>query len=101
MFEFDKKQIVCTQGIASDLDSYLIHIMIGTISKMTIERDYLQVFEFQNLKGHTQVIIHHQDIPQFQQVLYLVDVPIEAIYTGKIFIIDNHEYISIMKAEEY
>jgi len=102
MYKFDS-QVVITVGVKEKIDPYIIDAMLNAIkeAEKRVERDYLQIFKLTNLKGHTQVIEHWQEVPQYKTILYLVDIPQDKIIDEKIYIIDDVDHITILLADEY
>ena len=101
-YQFNGKMYI-TKGVQDSLDSYFFSVFIKAIRDLskTHSLDYLQVFKLSTLESGVQVIEHTQEQPKAGQILYLPDLPSDKLVTGKIFVIDNEEYFTIMWAEDY
>ena len=89
-----------TRGIADELSPELQAILWRLIDEMDVQgKDYLQVFKLSG-SGSEQIIIHEQEQPEYKQEhrLELVGTP---IFVGKIFVIDDTDHSTMMKASEY
>lgn len=96
---FSKKRFV-TCGISNDLSPVLQAILWSLIDEMDVsEKDYLQVFKLSGI-GDEQVIVHSQEQPEYRKEhrVALHDVP---FYVGKIFVIDDGDHSTMLKADEY
>lgn len=68
------------------------------IDELNIPKDYLQVFNCTMYDGK-QKITHIHEEPEYQKgYLFNTDAP---IFIGKIFVIDNDDYTTMMLANEY
>lgn len=98
---FEKgKPIYITQGM-KDVDKYLINVMLQQIYALPEPKDYLQVFQFRVLESGIQVVEHTTEEPKYNGVYYLPDIPKEALYKGKIYVIDDGHHITILKPYEW
>ena len=72
--------------------------LIEKLSK-EVELDYLQVFEFSIEEGKVQKIRHSQEVPEYEKtyIVPMVDDGIE----GKVFVIDDGKYSTMLWADEY
>ena len=89
-----------TSGIGDELSPTLQAILWSMIDEMDVpEKDHLQVFTLSG-SGNRQVIIHEQEQPKYKQEhrLTLVGTP---IFVGKIFVIDDGDHSTMLKASEY
>ena len=68
------------------------------IDEMDISKDYLQVFHFTMYDGK-QKITHIQEQPEYKRE-YLLNTG-TPFYIGKIFVIDDGLYSTMMLSEEY
>lgn len=89
-----------TRGIAYDLPPILQAMLWELVDDMKVsKKDYLQIFELSG-KGKKQVILHKQEQPPYKKThrIKLCDTP---FYFGKIYIIDDGEHTTMLKASEY
>ena len=65
---------------------------------MPADKDYLQVFKC-TMEDGKQKITHIQEEPEYKkEYLFSTDAP---FFIGKIFVIDNDAYTTMMLADEY
>lgn len=87
-----------TKGVLENVDPLLQIFMWECIEKLLIPKDYLQVFEFAG-ENKKLKITHSQEQPEYKkEYLIKTDAP---FYVGKIFVIDDGTYITMLLAEEY
>ena len=87
-----------TQGIAENLNPILVMVLWEMIDSMTIQQDYLQVFNFSTENGQ-QKIEHIQEEPEYKrEYLFKTDTP---IFVGKVFVIDDEIHSTMLLATEY
>lgn len=90
-----------TRGIDENIIPELQLCMWHMIDIMTIDKDYLQVFNLSKkvIDGITvQHIEHSQEVPPFSQDIDLIiDEPVEC----KIYVIDDGDHSTMLFAEEY
>ena len=68
------------------------------IGKLDVPKDYLQVFKCTMYDGK-QKITHIQEVPEYhREYLFNTDAP---IFIGKVYVIDNEVYSTMMLSEEY
>jgi len=96
MFEGDK---YLTAGVDREIPIELQVFMWNCITNLSVEKDYLQVFELSSTETGLQKIIHRQEQPDYKKE-YLIDMPFEAVET-KIFVIDDGDHSTMLLAEEY
>lgn len=96
MFEGDK---YLTAGVDREIPIELQVFMWNCIANLSVEKDYLQVFELSSTETGLHKIIHRQEQPDYEKE-YLIDMPFEAIET-KIFVIDDGNHSTMLLAEEY
>ena len=90
---FKNKRFV-TKGIADKVPLCLQLFMWMCIDVLPCEKDYLQVFEFTEAG-----VTHSQEEPEYiQEYLAGGDAP---IFIGKVFVIDDGSYLTMLLAEEY
>jgi len=96
MFEGDK---YLTAGVDREIPIELQVFIWNCITNLSVEKDYLQVFELSSTETGLQKIIHIQEQPDYKKE-YLIDMPFEAVET-KIFVIDDGDHSTMLLAEEY
>jgi len=96
MFEGDK---YLTAGVDCEIPIELQVFIWNCITNLSVEKDYLQVFELSSTETGLQKIIHIQEQPDYKKE-YLIDMPFEAVET-KIFVIDDGDHSTMLLAEEY
>ena len=95
---FDKKRYL-TRGIQEQLSIPLQMTLWTMIENLTIEKDYLQIFEFTKISDMQIHILHSQEVPDFSsELLVNGNIPKEKL---KIYVIDDGEYSTMLLAEEY
>ena len=96
MFEGDK---YLTAGVDREIPIELQVFIWNCITNLSVEKDYLQVFELSSTETGLQKIIHRQEQPDYEKE-YLIDMPFEAVET-KIFVIDDGDHSTMLLVEEY
>ena len=87
-----------TRGVAENLNPLLIMVLWELIDSMTIQQDYLQVFNFSEKDGK-QKMEHIQEEPEYRcEYLLKTDVP---VFIGKVFVIDDETHSTMLLASEY
>lgn len=89
-----------TRGIAYDLPPILQALLWQLIDEMDMpEKDYLQVFKLSG-SSNEQIIVHKQEQPPYKKThrIRLRDTP---FFVGKIYVIDDGEHTTMLKASEY
>lgn len=90
----------CTSGIAEEVSPILQAILWNLIDAMDVLRkDYLQVFELSMYDG-MQKIVHSQEEPEYRKE-YHIKLCDTSMHIGKIFVIDDGDHSTMLKAEEY
>ena len=87
-----------TRGVAENLNPLLVMILWEMIDSMTIQQDYLQVFELSEEKGK-QKIEHSQEVPEYKRE-HLFNVG-TSIFIGRVFVIDDETHSTMLLASEY
>lgn len=102
---FDKERYE-TKGINERMPleyRILMWEMIRQAGK-THKLDYLQIFRFSKRKGEEnewkQVIIHEQEVPEYKAEYEFVSVDGNYV-EGKVYVIDDGAYATMLWAEEY
>ncbi len=97
MFQNQRYQ---TKGIAEELSPVLQAVLWQLIDEMEVEeKDYLQIFELSG-SGNEQVILHKQEQPSYKKT-YRIRLCNTPLFVGKIFVIDDGNYTTMLKADEY
>jgi hypothetical protein len=88
-----------TSEIAADLPLDLQILLWGLIDQLEGDKDYLQVFELSLADdGHSQRIIHTQEVPEYQAEYTF---PTLAKQQGKVFVIDDGAYSTMLWSSQY
>lgn len=88
-----------TRGVEAALPLWLQTCLWSLRDRMKPEsRDYLQVFQLIAMPCGMQKIMHRQEQPPYECDLEL---PSENGVTGKVFIIDDIDHVTMLLAEEY
>ena len=95
--KFENERFI-TRGIAENLNPLLVMVLWELIDSMTIQQDYLQVFELSEEKGK-QKIEHSQEVPEYKRE-HLFNVG-TSIFSGKVFVIDDETHPTMLLASEY
>ena len=104
---FKKRQArYVTRGINERLSVSMQIILWDLIDelKKVKKLDYLQIFELETIGSQIegnliQVITHSQEQPKYRKIWYIPTM--EEGMTGKIYIIDDGEYATMLWADEY
>lgn len=88
-----------TKGVKEQVSIPLQITLWSMIEKLEIEVDYLQIFEIEQLANSQLSITHKQEEPEYQSITILPGV----IQSNKIkiYVIDDHEYATMLLADEY
>lgn len=88
-----------TPGIRENVPEHLISLMWKLVEQMDVsEKDYLQIFELEEIKGPVQVVRHWQEMPEYHSPL--IYIPYGPYWTGKIYVIDDGEVVTMCLPEE-
>ena len=92
--------VYITKGIESSVPLYLIMILWKLIDreKQNTKLDYLQIFRLSKENGK-QRIVHEQEQPKPFKKTYVYRMP--ETFTGKIYVIGDGDYETMLLAEEY
>ena len=87
-----------TRGVIAEIPIELQLFMWECIDRLPENRDYFQVFEFENLVS-IQRITHFSEQPEYsmQYLLPIITNPI----TTKVYVIDDGDHSTMLLAEEY
>lgn len=98
---FQGKRLV-SRGVADtippEVQMFLWSLLDSLIAKRTVEVDYIQVFELVGA-GDQQMIIHHQEMPDYQ-VVYQFDNVVNSL-NSKLYVIDDSTYATMLLYQEY
>lgn len=95
---FDKERYL-TRGIKEKLSIPVQITLWRMIEKVTLEKDYLQIFEISQLPNNQLRILHKQELPEYSSELVISgNIPEVNL---KIYVIDDGEYSSMLLADEY
>ena len=86
-----------TARISEEVDPMIQFFMWVCIDMLPCETDYLQVFDLIAVPEGLKVI-HTQEIPKYKREFLI---PCAKPLSGKIFIIDDGEYATMLFADEY
>lgn len=84
------------EGLCVDYKIFMWNLINRLSEEM--ELDYLQVFEF-SIEDGMQKIIHRQEVPEYEKSYTMPKVN-EGI-EGKVFVIDDGNYCTMLWADEY
>ena len=87
-----------TRGVEENLNPLLVMVLWELIDSMTIQQDYLQVFELSEEKGK-QKIEHSQEEPEYR-CEHLLNAG-TSIFIGRVFVIDDETHSTMLLASEY
>ena len=94
---FNNKRYL-TRGVQADIPFELQFFMWECIDNLSVEKDYLQVFELENADG-IQRIHHFSEQLEYSMEYLLPEIP-DPI-TTKVYVIDDGEHSTMLLAEEY
>ena len=94
---FNNKRYL-TRGVQADIPFELQFFMWECIDNLSVEKDYLQVFELENADG-IQRIHHFSEQPEYSMEYLLPAIP-DPI-TTKVYVIDDGDHCTMLLAEEY
>ena len=95
---FDKERYL-TRGVKENLSIPIQITLWRMIEKVTVEKDYLQIFEISQLPNNQLHIIHKQEVPEYSSELVISGTIQES--NIKIYVIDGGEYSTMLLADEY
>ncbi len=95
---FEKENRYITRAVLDVVPIEINLLLYDLINELTIEKDYLQIFE---LIPHEEIleIIHKQEIPEFTCKFIVRNIGIEK--SMKIYVIDSGDYSTMMFSSEY
>ena len=96
IFIFNNQKFI-TRGVAENIPIPLQLLMWEMIHNLPVDKDYLQVFSLSEKDGK-QRIIHTQEEPEYEKEYVL---NINPITTGRVFVIDDKTYSTMLMNYEY
>lgn len=100
----ENKPRYMTKGIEQRMPMEYQFLIWNYIDELreSFELDYLQVFDF-SIENHSgtkiQCIEHSQEVPEYNKI-HKISNPNQTI-TGKVFVIDDSDYCTMLWATEY
>ncbi|WP_195336305.1 DUF960 family protein [Paraclostridium bifermentans] len=91
---FKKENRYMTKEVAENLPVEIAILLWDLIDKLTIEIDYLQIFEINAIGLGVVEIVHKQEVPEYEASIYIQNDLIK--YKLKIYAIDSIEYSTMM-----
>ena len=86
-----------TCGVDNTIPIELQLFLWGCVDQLLEERDYLQVFDLEQVET-MQSITHRSEQPEYRKVYLL---PSESPITEKIYVIDDGDHSTMLLASEY
>ncbi len=96
---FKKENRYMTREIAENIPVEIAILLWELIDNLTIEKDYLQVFEINPIGVEVLEIVHKQEVPKYEASVYIQNGLIKDKL--KIYAIDSIEYSTMMFSNEY
>ena len=96
MFDKDRYK---TCGISNDIPQIVQEFLWKLIEDLTVEKDYLQVFEIETADEMSIQVTHSQEEPEYQSKCFVNCSP--PCPPCKIFVIDDGPHSTMLLAEEY
>ncbi len=96
---FKKENRYMTREIAENIPVEIAILLWELIDNLTIEKDYLQVFEINPIGVEVLEIVHKQEVPKYEASVYIQNGLIKDKL--KIYVIDSIEYSTMMFSNEY
>lgn len=93
---FNNKRYL-SHGVDESIPIELQLFMWGCIEQLPEERDYLQVFDLEQV-GIMQSITHRSEKPEHRKVYLL---PSEKPLTEKTYVVDDNDHSTMILASEY
>lgn len=89
-----------TKGVKYNIPDSIINFIFKMVDKIEkIYLDYLQIFTIQRTPNMGVLIEHKQEQPKFESFYFLLNDEIN--FEGKLYMIIENEYRTLMLAEEY
>lgn len=96
---FKKENRYMTREIAEEIPLEINILIWSLIDSLTIEKDYLQIFELNPIGKGIVEIIHKQEVPAYESYIYINNDDIKDKF--KIYAIDSVEYSTLMFSYQY
>lgn len=96
---FKKENRYMTRKIVEEIPLEINILLWNLIDELHIEKDYLQIFELNPIEEGVLEIIHKQEAPMYESIIYICNKEIKE--RKKIYIIDEKIYSTMLLAEEY
>ena len=96
MFENDR---YITRGIAEEVNAEMQMVLWSLIDELSVDKDYLQIFEISSVGDGVVRVVHKQEIPHYKKEYFLDMHSTPSTY--KIFVIDSGTYSTMMFSSEY
>ena len=93
---FSRRRYI-TARVSREVDPIARFFLWSCINLLTVETDYLQVFDLE-VTPDGQKVVHLQEEPPYCKE-YLI--PCRNPITAKLFVIDDGEYATMLFADEY
>lgn len=100
MFRLTKQKCI-TKGIDERLPAVLVLYLFQLIDekkKLAMPMDYLQIFDLKSQGASMLLVIHRQEEPYYQK-RHLISCNLKM--EDKIYVIDDGDYITMMRSNEY
>lgn len=94
-----KENRYMTKEISEALPLEIVILLWDLIDNLTIEKDYLQIFEINSIGLGVVEIFHRQEVPEYEASIYIKNNLIKDKF--KIYVIDSMEYSTMMFSKEY
>ncbi|CEQ15123.1 DUF960 family protein [Paraclostridium sordellii] len=96
---FKKENRYMTRELAEEIPLEINILIWSLIDSLTIEKDYLQIFELNPIGKGIFEIIHKQEVPAYESCIYINNDDIKDKL--KIYAIDSVEYSTLMFSYQY
>lgn len=96
---FKKENRYMTKEIAQNLPVEIVILLWELIDKLTIEKDYLQIFDINPIGLGIVEIVNKQEVPEYEATVCIQNDLIKDKL--KIYVIDSIEYSTMMFSNEY
>lgn len=96
---FKKENRYMTKEIAENLPVEIAILLWDLIDNLTVEKDYLQIFEINPIGLGVVEIVHKQEVLAYEASIYIQNDLIKDKL--KIYVIDSIEHSTMMFSNEY
>lgn len=96
---FKKENRYMTRKIVEEIPLEINILLWNLIDELHIEKDYLQIFELNPIEEGVLEIIHKQEVPMYESIIYICNKEIKE--RKKIYIIDEKIHSTMLLSEEY